>query len=163
MGFMEYHAKVAEHSESLFQVIVSHEEMLFEVQSAYFLVIRHLLGYTPKKDLRPCHIARRHLMPMENLTLQGMYRLGPIEKGQKDVHLYFGINCRNHHFEARLIVEMMARGMTKLEASEIIGMANMVLLCEKLHERYGADMLAYAKQHKGNRGLPSDWQALIKQ
>ena len=152
---------IEQHTDTVFRIITNHQGLLFQAQSAYFLVMRHLLGYSPNKSLAPCYISHIFLKPDADLSTLSYFCLGQVSKRLSGHNLFYSFNLRSYDFVEGIRKEMADCAMEPEDIVEAINGASEKLLSKMFNEQYGADMLAYAKRHKGNGCLPRNWQSLI--
>lgn len=149
-----------QHTDTVFRIITNKQSLLFQAQSAYFLVVRHLLGYSPRKSLAPCSISSQIMKSDADLSKGPLVCLGQIAKASKGHCLFYRLDHRCYGFVELIRKEMADCSMEQEDIIEAINGASEKLLSQMFHEQYGDEMLAYAKRHKGNGGLSRNWQSL---
>lgn len=146
-------------TETMFIILTNSRELLFRVQSAYFLVARKFLGYNPNKSFSPFATSILEHADRGEQADKGRAVFGELTKSNADLMFRFVLS--EPRFKAAVMKEMADCGMEPDEIRDVINNFSGRDIAQMFNEQYRDEMMRYAAMHKGNSPLPRDWQSLI--
>lgn len=152
-------------TETMFIILTNSRELLFRVQSAYFLIARRFMGYNPNKSTSPfsvgtCLHSEKDEIINENLAVFGELA-NSIAISNVKVDLMFRFALSDPRFKDLVMKEMADCGMEPDEIRNVINNFSGRDIAQMFDEQYRDEMMRYAAMHRGNSPLPRDWQSLI--